>query len=236
MQRSEIILTLVLAGLILAGTTYQTYRGGPKTAVVITHPRLPPFDATAELTIGAPSASLAPGFPLPVPTPASPTAQGFLRFINTASMADWVRLPGIGEKTAEKILAYRQQAGSFRACEELKEVSGIGEKKYQAIYEAVQAQSNLPTPAPPVWRTAPPVRSIAPAPNVRPLANKDLNQATLADLTAVSGIGDALGQAILKARAERGGFATWADVDQVPGIGTSRLASLREHFTLREKK
>ena len=46
--------------------------------------------------------------------------------INTAPVADLCRLPGIGEKRAEAVAAYREEHGPFQSPEELMEVSGIG--------------------------------------------------------------------------------------------------------------
>ncbi|MBQ5317024.1 MAG: helix-hairpin-helix domain-containing protein [Oscillospiraceae bacterium] len=52
--------------------------------------------------------------------------------INTASKEDLMSLSGIGEKTADAIIAYREIA-PFETAEEIMEVKGIGEKKYEAI-------------------------------------------------------------------------------------------------------
>ena len=46
--------------------------------------------------------------------------------INTASALDLERLPGIGEKRAQDIVAYREEHGRFESGEELDNVSGIG--------------------------------------------------------------------------------------------------------------
>lgn len=46
--------------------------------------------------------------------------------INTASALDLERLPGIGEKRAQDIVAYREEHGPFQSVEELDNVSGIG--------------------------------------------------------------------------------------------------------------
>ena len=48
--------------------------------------------------------------------------------LNTADQYDLRRLPGIGEKRAEAIVAWRMEHGSFAAPEDLTQVSGIGEK------------------------------------------------------------------------------------------------------------
>ena len=57
--------------------------------------------------------------------------------INTADADTLTALPGIGQVLAERILAYRQQNGSFRAVEEITKVEGIGEKKAEAILELI---------------------------------------------------------------------------------------------------
>ena len=57
--------------------------------------------------------------------------------INTASAEELMSLDGVGEATADKIIAYRQEHGSFSSIEEIKEVSGIGEKKFEAMKDAI---------------------------------------------------------------------------------------------------
>lgn len=57
--------------------------------------------------------------------------------INTATAAQLSLLPGIGEVLAGRIVEYREQHGSFASTEELKEVSGIGDKKWEAIRDYV---------------------------------------------------------------------------------------------------
>ena len=47
--------------------------------------------------------------------------------LNTASLSDFTRLPGIGETKAQAILDWRQTYGPFRAVEDLLSVEGIGE-------------------------------------------------------------------------------------------------------------
>ena len=47
--------------------------------------------------------------------------------LNTATREALLALPGIGEKTAERILAYRDTYGKFVTVEQLLDVEGIGE-------------------------------------------------------------------------------------------------------------
>lgn len=50
--------------------------------------------------------------------------------LNTANAAAFEALPGIGPKTAARIVEYRQKNGSFKKAEELMNVKGIGEKSF----------------------------------------------------------------------------------------------------------
>ena len=47
-------------------------------------------------------------------------------------------LDGIGETLAERIVEYREAHGGFRSLEELREVEGIGEKRFESLREAVE--------------------------------------------------------------------------------------------------
>ena len=53
--------------------------------------------------------------------------------LNKAGISDLVKLPGIGEKTAEKIIQLRNERGKFKRLEELMDIKGIGEVKFNKI-------------------------------------------------------------------------------------------------------
>ena len=57
--------------------------------------------------------------------------------INTATEEELDTLPGIGPSTAAKIIDYRKENGKFKNIEEIKEVSGIGDAKYEKIKELI---------------------------------------------------------------------------------------------------
>jgi competence protein ComEA len=53
--------------------------------------------------------------------------------LNHVSAEDLCLIPGIGKSLAQEIVAYRERRKGFRSVEELKNVRGIGEKKYQDL-------------------------------------------------------------------------------------------------------
>jgi competence protein ComEA len=53
--------------------------------------------------------------------------------INRAIEDDLLLIPGIGEKTAQKILEFRKRIGCFNKIEELMEIKGIKEKKLSKL-------------------------------------------------------------------------------------------------------
>lgn len=57
--------------------------------------------------------------------------------INKATLMELITLPGIGEATAVKIIEYRKTSGSFKTIEEIKNVPGIGDAKYNVIKEFI---------------------------------------------------------------------------------------------------
>ena len=66
-----------------------------------------------------------------------PDTQEVLININTATAAELIALPGIGEVKANAIVTYRKQSGAFQRTDELLKVSGIGAITYQRLRELV---------------------------------------------------------------------------------------------------
>ena len=58
--------------------------------------------------------------------------------INSATQTELETLPGIGSSTALKIINYRKENGKFKTIEEIKNVKGIGDAKYEKIKELIK--------------------------------------------------------------------------------------------------
>ncbi|MDD2553924.1 MAG: ComEA family DNA-binding protein [Desulfotomaculaceae bacterium] len=57
--------------------------------------------------------------------------------INTADQAQLDTLPGIGSALAQRIIQYRETNGPFQAIEDLKDVSGIGDKNFENMKDRI---------------------------------------------------------------------------------------------------
>ena len=58
--------------------------------------------------------------------------------INTADSAQLQELNGVGPATAEKIISYREENGRFKDIEDIKNVSGIGDKTFEKFRDKIK--------------------------------------------------------------------------------------------------
>ncbi|MFX4261630.1 helix-hairpin-helix domain-containing protein [Pelotomaculum propionicicum] len=97
-----------------------------------------PFEADRD---GPAAAGSQPGAPGTSRSGGMPAGTGFaansLVNINTADAAQLDTLPGIGSSLAQRIIQYRENNGPFKAIEDLKDVSGIGDKNFENLKDRI---------------------------------------------------------------------------------------------------
>jgi competence protein ComEA len=89
---------------------------------------------------GAPAGGVGASGTLPgAAAPASPGSPGVPKLsLTTVTVEQLDQLDGIGPTLAQRIVEYRTEHGGFRSVGELREVEGIGEKRFEALREALQ--------------------------------------------------------------------------------------------------
>ena len=60
--------------------------------------------------------------------------------INKADSNELQELKGIGESTATAIIQYREENGDFETIEDIKNVQGIGENKFELIKDYIKVK------------------------------------------------------------------------------------------------
>jgi competence protein ComEA len=129
-----------------------------------------------------------------------------------------IQLPGIGEGLANQIDGYRQVHGSIGNIDELRNVRGIGPATLERLRPwVIINEGGEQTPNEKGPKTDKLVAGSAPI---------DLNQASVAELQRLPGIGPKRAQQIVDER-QRRPFESVAELRRVSGIGPKTLEKLR---------
>lgn len=84
-------------------------------------------------------AAAAPAAPAPGGAPGAAPAPGAVVDLNTATLEQLDTLPGVGPVTAQAILSWREEHGSFASVDDLLDVKGIGEATLAELRDLVSA-------------------------------------------------------------------------------------------------
>jgi competence ComEA-like helix-hairpin-helix protein len=156
-----------------------------------------------------------------------PLAPGERLDVNRVDAVELARLPGVGPALSERIVAFRDTRGWIHAIDDLLEVPGIGAMTLERLRPHLQVE-----PPPAAW--APPREFPGSAVmgadfGASPLR---LNEAGLAQLERLPGIGPALAARIVQSRNTHGPFATVEDLTRVRGVGPVLLERIRPLVTV----
>jgi competence protein ComEA len=164
--------------------------------------------------------------------------------LNQAGHAELLQLPGVGEKTAQRIEDQRQAQGGFRRVDDIARVHGIGPATVQKLRPWVRVQDDeaeeesepadpaaMPTPA--ASKHGSSTKEPAAGKSSKLAGPINLNRATADELRLLPGIGPKLSERILEERA-RGPFKTVDDLRRVSGIGAKTLERLRPYLTVED--
>jgi len=154
--------------------------------------------------------------------------------LNLGTRAELRLLPGVGEKLAERIEAYRTLYGPYRSIDELRKVPGIGPLTVERLRpwlvitaqpveskDAVAAERGVSMAMEKLARNSKKEDGLS-----EPI---DVNTASASELQKLPGIGPKLSQRIVETR-EKTLFKTIDELRRVPGIGPKTLAKIRPYI------
>ena len=142
-------------------------------------------------------------------------ASGGLVDLNTAPLPALMSLPGIGEKRAEQIIAFREIKGQIVSADELLEIDGFGPATVDNIRPFV-AQSTTERPG-----------KVTAGDGAAPDEPVDLNSGSLSALMSLPGIGETRAAAIIRFRELNGPIESADDLLEIEGIGKATVDNIR---------
>lgn len=154
--------------------------------------------------------------------------------LKSASKSDILQLPGVGEKMADRILAARDSSNGDASAETLKNVRGIGQKRYEALKPHVGNDSGeqfLKSPPRPAEPSRPRGRASQRKKQLPPGTKINVNRASLEELQMLDGIGPATAAKIIEER-RKGPFEKPDDLRRVNGIGPKKMDAIRAYVTV----
>ena len=146
--------------------------------------------------------------------------------VNHADLQELQRINGIGPAIAQRIIDYRQAHGAFTRLEDLRNVKGIG----QARFEQIRSQITLSVGTSHTYTVIAPSRKSLTLPNSSLI---DVNHASSQELQRINGVGKVTAERIIEYRNSHGLFTRPEDLLNVRGIGASKLNQIRNQIVIR---
>ncbi|GAB4126457.1 MAG: helix-hairpin-helix domain-containing protein [Raineya sp.] len=166
--------------------------------------------------------------------PALPDLEFYPFDPNKISKEDWLKL-GLKEKVAERIENYKSKGGKFRRKEDLLRVYDFPQDLYEALEPYIQIENKQYT-----YKYKKPYENKYQAKTDTPKSSKkwikkekkeiskfDLNTADTAQLKRLRGIGEKRALNIIKYREKLGGFAQINQVEEIWGLDSVAIKSLK---------
>lgn len=155
---------------------------------------------------------------------------GGLVDLNKATLEELDAVPGVKTKVAEAIIAYREEHGGFKSIDELNDVKGVGDATFTKLKplftiggEAAPAAEGEAPAAEGEGEAAAPAEEAAGG-----LVN--VNTATMAELDAVVGIGEATAKKIIAWREAHGSINSVEDL-KAAGISQMTITKFKDLIT-----
>ncbi len=166
--------------------------------------------------------------------------------INTADAQTLATVPGIGEKMADDIIAYREEHGKFTSVDQLQgAVKRLGEKTFGKMAPYLTVEGGMShgsvTPAESMDAAEPAASEADEGKSKRPrMAKKalptgtiNLNTASISELQTIPGIGEKKAEEILEYRKTNGPFKAIEDIKKVKGLGgEKKFEKMKPYITV----
>lgn len=230
----EITITVMNSGTVEVVQTESTQTKSETTAV-------PETKTTVSSTVTVVSSiSTNPEQEITETQPAYSDCEVLCVDINTADTQELMLLDGIGEVTAEAIINYREENGGFRNIEEIMNVYGIGEAKFEKIREYIYVQNPVYDYEDEIFQEYEEPETVAETSeevteteltleNCSPV---DINTAGPEILMLLPYVDEQIAQDIITLRSELNGFTNIYELLYIDKLSQKQVAELTEFVTV----
>jgi competence protein ComEA len=142
--------------------------------------------------------------------------------INEATAKDFMKVKGIGKKTAHRLIEARDAKGGFTSMNQLKDIKGIGKSTLDKLVCSffVKAEGELECKKPVVKK-------------VEADQKININTADIKELTKLKGMGKKKAAKIVEYRSEHGWYRSPHELTNIKGIGKKTVENLMPYLTVR---